>query len=475
MKRLWLILMTFAAVLQGFPQEIPNSGFENWTLTDFFEEPASYSTSNSLSFMFGDTANVIKSSDSQSGSFAARLETLALGSDTIPGLMMIGRLVGETIAGGVPFNDRPDSLTGYVKYDMAGSDELYILCLFTRGGLPIGTVEGSFTGTQSNYTRISIPVEWFVPFLNPDTLKVIMANTSDVEAGTAGSVAWFDNFQFAGTTLPFPNGGFEDWAMISSEEPDGWTTLNYLTNTSGPPYATRTNESYSGSWAIRISNTPSFVGETIGYLTNGNFIGFDWAGGMPVDQNPQKISGYYKYDPVGNDSAQAGIFSSVFDPTGDSSVVLDYQLVQLPAASDYTYFEVMLDYNGALIADTLNISFSAGLFGTVMNPGSVLLLDELAVDYYPLTTGPEHPAMQTMSVFPVPSSGNVRISTGAPFAGGQAWIFDSRGRTVLRLPLETDGQGGADVTTGHLPDGLYLVRFSTSEGQSFTGRMILQR
>jgi hypothetical protein len=448
-------------------QTVPNGGFENWTLTDFFEEPAQYATSNSLTYMLGETINVTKTTDSQSGAFAARMETKVVGSDTIPGLMMIGQLEDDFIGGGIPFNARPDSLTGYIKYDLAGGDELYIVCLFTRGGLPIGSIESTFTGSQSSYIRISIPVSWFIPFLNPDTLQVILANTSDVTAGNAGSVAYFDNFQFTGTSLLFPNGGFENWAMVTSEEPDEWTTLNYVTNTTGPPYATRTNDSHQGGWAIKIRNTPSFVGETIGFLTNGAFQGYAWAGGMAVDQNPEKVYGYYKYSPSGNDSAQVAVSSYYFDATGDSSILLDYSIISLPAAASYSYFEVPLAYNGFPPADTVNISFSAGLFQTVMNEGSTLWLDDVGMDYYPLViVDPLHPVVD-FSVFPNPASGLITVRPNG--AGDVAYLFilyDARGLAVV----SGEYRGTARISLQNPASGIYFYRI-IEKGRQITGTL----
>jgi hypothetical protein len=455
-------------------QEIPNGGFETWSSVNYFEEPDEYVTSNSLTFMMGDTTNVTKTTDHFSGTFAAKLETLAFGTDTVPGLMMIGRLAGETIAGGIPFNDRPDSLVGYVKYNLQGGDELYIVCLFTRQGLPLGGIEATYSGTQGNYTRISIPINWVIPFLTPDSLKVVIANTSNVEVGHAGSTVYIDNFQFIGTSLPFPNGEFEDWTMLSGQEPDNWTTINYLTSASGAPYATRTLDKHSGSWAIKIENMTSFVGETIGYLTNGEFQGYQWIGGIATDQNPSLVSGYYKYTPSGNDTAQIGIFSYMYDVSGDSIIYLEEQMLDLPAASSYTYFEVPLLYNGTPMVDTINISFAAGNFlnGT-MQPGSTLFLDDIQIEYYPVSVAEQAVTSGILSLYPNPCRDHIILlnDTGSDL-DFTFCLFDNLGKEIFSNHLFIPTGDDYSIKLPFVQNGMYFYRMTGNEMRS-SGKIIV--
>lgn len=472
MKKLCALLLLIALVPGGvaFTQDIPNGGFETWTPTTYFEEPNQYATSNSLTYLLGDTVNVTKSTDSHSGNFAARLETLALGSDTVQGLLMIGEISGQNITGGVPFNDRPDSLVGYVKYNLQGGDNLYIVCLFTRQGLPLGGIEATYSGTQNNYTRISIPIDWVIPFLTPDTLKVVIANTSDMNSGHAGSVVYVDQFQFIGTSLPFPNGGFEDWTMLSGEEPDSWTTMNYITSTSGSPYATRTNDNHSGSWAIRIQNKTSFIGQMIGFMTNGEFQGYDWSGGLAVDANPSLISGYYKYNPVSSDTALAGITTYWYDPTGDSLVQVEQKLLKLNAASTYTYFEVPLEYHASPLVDTVNITFAAGNYLGTMYEGSVLLLDDIQIEYYPVSVPENPPGEQAFHVFPNPAKDHIDMILTENDGNLVYRLFDATGKEVLS---GNPGNGGTfRIDISRLESGLYIL-VMTGEKASITEKILI--
>lgn len=453
---LTLILLLSAAT--GFSQQIPNGGFETWTSTTFFEEPEPYSTSNSLSYMMGDTTAVTKSTDSYAGTYAARLETMAFGADTVTGLIMVGELRGENIIGGVPFTTRPTALSGYVKYNLLGGDELTIICIFTRQGLPLGSIQQTYSGTQENFTQITMPVDWIIPFLTPDSLKVVIANTSTFTTGHAGSTVYLDHFQFSNNDA-FPNGEFENWTMLSGMEPDNWTTLNYITSTSGSPYAVKTNDMYTGDWAIQIRNVTSFVGETIGYLTNGQFQGFNSIGGLGVDQNPSLVSGYYKYIPIGTDTAQAAIFSYLYDVSGDSAIMLEQQIVNLPPANSYTYFEIPLAYNSNPHVDTINISFAAGLMATGLTPGSKLILDDITIDYYPVSVSENKVPENNFLFYPNPARDNVSIrnKSANPFTG-TITLFDNLDRQVYSGALTIPSGSRVSIRLTELSEGIYFYR-----------------
>jgi hypothetical protein len=471
-----ILIATFLlTATYSFCQQIPNGGFETWTSTNYFEEPEPYTTSNSLSYMMGDTVVVAKSTDHYAGSYSARLETMALGTDTVPGLMMIGELSGGNIIGGVPFNDRPDSLAGYVKYDLEGGDELYIVCLFTRQGLPIGTIESTFSGTQGNFTRFSTPIDWLIPFLNPDTLKVVISNTSEITTGHPGSTVYLDHFQFIGTTLAFPNGEFEDWTMLAGQEPDNWTTLNYLTSTSGTPYATKTNDKHGGSWALRIENVTSFVGETIGYLTNGDFQGFNWTGGLGVDANPSLISGYYKYLPEGNDTAQAGVFTYYYDASGDSNIIVEQKIVNLHPADTYTYFEIPLEYNSNPPVDTINLAFSGGMIESGLVEGSVLFLDDIQIEYFPVSVDEKMASTPGFLIYPNPCKDYIfiRPQQDGP-ASGTLELYDAQGKLLLTQDLSKYGTTVNRIDLSKLENGFYYFRLNGSNGQ-FPGKIIVNK
>ncbi len=473
----FIVIALIFSLGQISAQSVPNGGFENWTNTSFFEEPEPFATSNSLSYLTGKNTNVVKTTDAHSGTYAARLETVLNMGDTIPGLMLIGRLSGQLVGGGAPFTDRPDSLSGYVKYDMAGGDEAYIICIFKNQGLPLGLVQVSLSGSQNSYTRISVPVTWYIPLINPDSVIIAIATTSSITSGNPGSTLYVDDFSFPGSAEAFPNGDFENWTMLSDDEPDNWTTINYLTLTTDAPYATMTSDSHTGNSAIRIESMESFVQQIVGFMTNGQFQGYNWTGGMAVNQNPQSIHGYYKYMPQGNDTAQVGVYSYRHEPGVDTISVLEQKLISLPAASDYTYFEIPLTYDMNPKVDSVNITVSAGYFfadSAFMKIGSTLYLDDIGIDYFPVSVADIAAAKENFSLSPNPSKGNVYLEVKQALQEkAEFLVYDLQGKTVKNISLNGISPGQSyKIDLNSLRDGFYTYSISSRQFTQ-SGKLLL--
>ena len=76
-----------------------------------------------------------------------------------------------------------------------------------------------------------------------------------------------------------------------------------------------------------------------------------------------------------------------------------------------------------------------------------------------------------LSIYPNPSSRYFTIEwLGAQ--NGEAQLLDIQGRVLQRINL-TQGIGILN-TAGHLPNGMYLIRVSSSEGEVRTQKVLLQ-
>ena len=80
-----------------YSQNITNSGFENWTMKTYYDEPDSFMTTNAQVYFASSLPNVTKITDVQHGSFAAKLETVFINPDTAFGLMLIGKPKQEVV------------------------------------------------------------------------------------------------------------------------------------------------------------------------------------------------------------------------------------------------------------------------------------------------------------------------------------------------------------------------------------------
>ena len=116
-----IIFFSFVFIFQSQGQTpIPNGDFENWVSYNGYQNPQYWDSPNqsiSLALPFG-TQVVTKSTDHESGSYSARLESkqLTFPSIIVPGVITLGTLTIDifnqtySISGGTPINDKPTHL-----------------------------------------------------------------------------------------------------------------------------------------------------------------------------------------------------------------------------------------------------------------------------------------------------------------------------------------------------------------------------
>lgn len=102
-----------------------------------------------------------------------------------------------------------------------------------------------------------------------------------------------------------PNGTFENWNSTSYNDPNGWNNGNLRDiQRLGMASITRVT-GYSG-FALRIQTNIIGSDTSDSYIINTDNPCSDpdqWTGGVPYSQQPTAITGYYRYNLPGNDSA----------------------------------------------------------------------------------------------------------------------------------------------------------------------------
>ena len=173
------MLLSLAASAQ-----IPNAGFETWFNAGSFEEAQGWASYNPYT-QFASVTTVSKTTDAHSGTYAALAETKSFFNtltgmqDTVPGVMVTGPDVLSSI-NGFPFTLRPDSLSAWYKYSLAGNDFAGIGVLLSKWNGTSGardyiaSGEISITASAANYTYGSAPLSYFMPDF-PDTAFVYIS------------------------------------------------------------------------------------------------------------------------------------------------------------------------------------------------------------------------------------------------------------------------------------------------------------
>ena len=456
-RNLFLITVMLIAInISMYAQNIPNGNFENWSMKNAFYNPSGMQTFNLHSYFLTQSGNTTRDSSSHQGSLCARMETISKGNTSLPGVTSIGLFDGNSGEGGMPFTQKPDTAYIWVKYNIKPGDTGAVGFFFKKLGNVYGMGFQLLSGAINGWTKLSIPINYGLP-VNPDTLIFMSISSINDSSIFTGSVLYVDDISFNNGITNIPNAGFESWVATSFEEPDDWFAYSYMNMYLANPIAEKTNDAYSGSYAIKVK-TQIIGSDTLGFFSNDD-IRDNWYGGQPVSGNPFKLTGYYKYTPVGNDTAVVGLQSHRWDAAQNVEVLVEERLTKLPATAAYAPFEVMLTYNQWPQVDTLQIAFaSSNLVNGQANvqAGSTLIIDSLNLLYFPVGIEASQNTNNHIKVFPNPADNQINFQFEGDIANAKKTIliFDAQSRKVMELSTSQSQLNAVDVSS--LSSGIYF-------------------
>lgn len=198
-------------------------------------------------------------------------------------------------------------------------------------------------------------------------------------------------FVFAGTyAQQLPNGSFETW---SGGEPDSWNTTNM--NILGLDFTTVSKDlsgaqqgSASAKLTVVTKNIP-FIGPVTmqGALTLGTLNIDPFAqtatltGGYPFTGMPQKLTGYFKYQPINNDTCAFGWGLTKWN-NGVQDTIGYAAIDTMGTFNNWTYFELPLEYLIWEAPDTMNILFvNSNPLDGLNHTGTKMWVDNLSFVY----------------------------------------------------------------------------------------------
>ena len=175
MKRLLpLVLLCLTGLLNS--QITSNTSFEMWTNTGNYEEPSGgWTTLNKLRDLGSlNPVTVSKTTDSYSGTYAARLETKEItGFGTLIGGLLAAGIFdnnaspGQNVKLGQPYTERPLNFDVYYKYTSVNSDSAAFYLALTKWNSStssrdtIGEAFYTEYNTVSAYTQLNIPINYY--------------------------------------------------------------------------------------------------------------------------------------------------------------------------------------------------------------------------------------------------------------------------------------------------------------------------
>jgi hypothetical protein len=362
-------------------QNVPNGGFEEWENEFVFELTDFWKTSNQDQ----GTRNASKSNDAHSGSYSMRLDNSV---DSTFGYFFMGHVGENGPDGGEPYTSDIDSVIGWYKCDMKTGDTAQVL-VFKFSSSDTQLMFFPLTGTVSTWTRFAFPL---VSTPQTEVFFGVVSSNPFVDYGfNSNSWIMVDDVGFAKSGGPVPaalsNNSFESWDSVWAYEPVGWNSMNFYSQINGDTMSVqRTRDAYSGDYALKVKTSEVTEDSKVGWVYNGNAPGqFGFSGGFEYHAVPTAFSGYYKYLPIGTDTAFIGVVGSVYDSIKDTTINAFMMFKELLATNQYTHFNFPIDYDTSVFhINQLNVIAvsSRKLFDYPDSAiaGSELYLDDLWID-----------------------------------------------------------------------------------------------
>lgn len=177
--KLWLsALYLFLTCVSCYAQQLPNSGFENWSLRGDYIEPDGWISTNAFAAN-GTVETCYPFEDAKSGKWAMKLESRIdpLTKDTLQAILVLGE---DYNFPGIPYNQRPTSLKFNYKHNL--KDTALAAIFLTKWNTQtykrdtIGLAAHFFTDNASNYKALNIPIN-YNSNSRPDTCIVVFLSS----------------------------------------------------------------------------------------------------------------------------------------------------------------------------------------------------------------------------------------------------------------------------------------------------------
>lgn len=323
-------------------QSVTNLNFENWeTKVQNIEYSAGWSILG-----IGEMTNIISekiTNDAFEGENSIKLSTLiGEGQNILPSFLLFGGMqisndFSEIIWQGIPSNITGNSFNFHYKAEFQPGDKGLVYIILKNDGQLIEELTYDIETNATEWTAIEIPIN--ANLEEPDEIFVtFMSSKHGMWGGTPVLGSWLqiDDVHFSNASnekLYLPNGGFEDWQNLTTEEPVGWESSNLSIGAIRDDIKNveKTTESYSGEYAALLEGKFMF----------GEFDSGEIKYRGEFDVMPEKIYFAYKYNSTMNANGEMKI--SFFKNNGEHLIGLF--IYEINPSAVYAIAELEIDIN----------------------------------------------------------------------------------------------------------------------------------
>lgn len=249
-----LFLLAFGRAATA--QNVANNGFETWATRNGVEAPTGWLTTDDMYAYYTQLAPgsynlgaVVKSTDSHSGSYAAKLITTSVptnsgGSVLVPGTVILGAKAGDYTyfgipIGGVNYTAKPTQMQVFYKFSGTATDSARAIIYLstTTNGVPRAIAVGSqYLQPAATYTAATIPIGYDPSFTGaPDSIHIVLTSGygKNINKGfltniKAGSTLLVDDITITGGVLATrADASTQDLLTVApNPSPSGHFTIN---------------------------------------------------------------------------------------------------------------------------------------------------------------------------------------------------------------------------------------------------------
>ncbi|CAN5839724.1 hypothetical protein BH11BAC7_BH11BAC7_00920 [soil metagenome] len=297
-----------------------------------------------------------------------------------------------------------------------------------------------------------------------------------------------------------PNPGFENWvnnneSPVTYLVPQGWMSHDVINSAFAYAFGDSTYvvnsvsrvTGHSGQYAVQTAVVTSNEQDTVGgalysFGSAANFFQYAFYGqaeGFTYNLRPANLTGFYKLNSVGGDTAGISILMSKWNTTTNSRDILMAIINPFTTnAAGWTSFTIPLSYDYSELPDTVliiaGLNGNTGVGGFSMHPGSTFAFDDLAfTGNIPMGITVNSVATESAVVMPNPFNEQAILNLKDTYiSNGTMELYDVLGNKVRTL--ENLSGNNFIISREGLPAGIYFYTLSEENILLATGKFSVE-